>query len=75
MTGRTISHYRVLAQLGAGGMGVVYQTESLRLGRMVALKMLSDHLSNPTAIERFERDAPGRLPRFLHLERAWGPAP
>jgi TolB-like protein/tRNA A-37 threonylcarbamoyl transferase component Bud32/Flp pilus assembly protein TadD len=57
MIGRTISHYRVLAQLGAGGMGVVYQAEDLRLGRMVALKMLSDHLSNRSAIERFEREA------------------
>jgi serine/threonine protein kinase len=57
MIGRTISHYRVIEALGTGGMGVVYKAEDLRLGRMVALKMLSDHLSDRAAIERFEREA------------------
>jgi len=35
MIGRTISHYRVLAELGSGGMGTVYEAEDLTLGRHV----------------------------------------
>jgi serine/threonine protein kinase len=57
MIGRTISHYRILERLGEGGMGVVYKAEDTRLGRLVALKMISDALSNPVAIERLKREA------------------
>jgi len=56
--GSLVGHYRILDRLGAGGMGVVYRAEDVRLGRQVALKFLPQDLAaNPEALERFQREA------------------
>jgi serine/threonine protein kinase len=58
MVGTTVLHYRVLSQLGSGGMGIVYAAEDTKLGRRVALKFLPESLGfSPEAAERFQREA------------------
>ncbi len=56
--GTRLGPYEILAPLGAGGMGEVYRARDTRLGRDVAVKILSSHLSSdPDLKQRFEREA------------------
>lgn len=57
LIGQSVSHYRVLKELGSGGMGVVYEAEDIRLHRRVALKFLPGNLANDITAARFEREA------------------
>lgn len=58
MLGSTISHYRVLREIGRGGMGVVFEAEDLTLRRRVALKFLPrESAQRAVALERFRMEA------------------
>jgi TolA-binding protein len=58
MIGKSVSHYRILEPIGAGGMGVVYKAEDVRLSRMVAVKFLpTDRVHDALTSERFLREA------------------
>src|SRR5258708_20912018 len=58
LPGRRLGPYESLARLGGGGMGEVYRARDTRLDRVVAIKILPDHLASRAEVrERFEREA------------------
>jgi serine/threonine protein kinase len=58
MIGQTLSHYRIVEKIGAGGMGEVYKAHDEHLNRDVAIKVLREELAaNPDRLRRFEQEA------------------
>ena len=62
MVGRSLSHFRIVAEVGAGGMGTVYRAEDQKLRRTVALKVLSPDSAGVEGPRRLLREARAALP-------------
>lgn len=71
-SGETVGHYRILHELGAGGMGVVFHAEDLRLGRSAAtgrvgdrqIGLSSDHRYGPYVTRRLRLHVTGNATSF-----------
>jgi serine/threonine protein kinase len=74
MIGQSLGRYRILAEVGSGGMGVVYRARDERLERDVALKVLpKGRLGDETARRRFRKEAKA-LSKLNHPNEAdYGP--
>ena len=58
MAEEIIGNYRLLAEIGRGGMGIIYKAEQISLGRIIALKVLYPHLAaDPITVKRFTNEA------------------
>ncbi len=66
MIGQAIGRYRLLERIGAGGMGVVYRAQDLRLGREVAVKVLPEGAAHDEAARRRFRHEAEAVSRLNH---------
>jgi predicted unusual protein kinase regulating ubiquinone biosynthesis (AarF/ABC1/UbiB family) len=76
LSGESISHYRVIAPLGSGGMGQVYLAQDMTLGRKVALKVLpTDFTRDKDRVRRFQQEARAASalnhPNIITIHRDW----